>query len=110
MTSTEEQYEATSHNVHRGPGGDHKLKVTVRTLAGHTVKEEVEPRDTIAEVTTRAVTHFVARGELAAGRYALTLPRLGGDAELDPTATVHDAGIVERDVLVLVSCKPQVDG
>jgi hypothetical protein len=93
-----------------GYGDNHPFKVTVRTLAGHHVAETVKPDDTVAELTAKAVKHFVARGELVAGDYALTLPRTGGEAELDPTAALRDVGIVEGDVLVLVSRKPQVDG
>lgn len=93
-----------------GQGGNHPFKATVRTLAGQSRKDTVKPSDTVAELTDDAVKHFVAKGELTDGAYALTLPRTGGDAELDPTATLHDAGVVEDDVLVLVSRKPQVDG
>lgn len=93
-----------------GHADNRPFKVTVRTLAGHHVAETVKPDDTVAELTAKAVKHFVAKGELVAGDYALTLPRTGGEAELDPTATLRDAGVVEGDVLVLVSRKPQVDG
>jgi hypothetical protein len=72
----------------------------VRTLAGHSRKDTVKPSDTVAELIDDAVKHFVAKGELTDGAYALTLPRTGADAELDPTATLHDAGVVEDDVLV----------
>lgn len=98
------------HDGKPGQGGGHPFKVTVRTLAGHSRKDTVKPSDTVAELTDDAVKHFVAKGELTDGAYALTLPRTGADAELDPTATLHDAGVVEDDVLVLVSRKPQVDG
>ena len=49
--------------------------ITVRTLAGHNWHENVEPQTTIYELTREAVQHFVAKGELADGDYALTLPR-----------------------------------
>jgi hypothetical protein len=91
-------------------GDNHSFNVTVRTLAGHRVAVTVRPDEKVAELTARAVKHFVAEGELAAGDYALTLPRTGGEAELDPTATLRDAGVVEGDVLVLVNRKPQTDG
>lgn len=93
-----------------GDADNHPFKVTVRTLAGHHVAETVKPDDTVAELTAKAVKHFVAKGELVVGDYVLTLPRTGGEAELDPTAALRDAGVVEGDVLVLVSRKPQVDG
>ena len=93
-----------------GHGHDHPFQVTVRTLAGHHVSETVRPDDTVAELTAKAIEHFVAKGELVPGDYALTLPRTGGEAELDPTAILRDAGVVEGDVLVLVSRQPHVDG
>ncbi|GAA4733800.1 hypothetical protein GCM10023328_11600 [Modestobacter marinus] len=92
------------------PQDKHPFKVTVRTLAGHSRKETVKPTDTVREVTADAVKYFVHRGQLPEGGYALTLPRTGHQAELDPTATVRDAGIVEDDVLVLINRAPQVDG
>ena len=106
-TADSSQRQQTVAGGHRG---SHPFKVTVRTLAGHHVSETVKPGDTVAELTAEAVKHFVAKGELTAGDYALTLPRTGGEAELDPTATLRDAGVVEGDVLVLVNRKPQVDG
>jgi hypothetical protein len=84
--------------------------VTIRTLAGHHRKEEVHPKELVSKVADKAVRHFVKKGELTDGPYALTLPRLGGDAELDPTASAHEVGIVAGDVLVLVCREPHVDG
>lgn len=90
-------------------GPDHPFKITVRSLAGHSDTVTVKPSHEVAEVRDDAVKHFVAKGWLTAGDYALTLPRVS-DSELDPTATFADLGVVEDDVLVLVSRKPQVDG
>ena len=106
--------EASSGSSGHGGRGDHgpkdqPLPVTVRTLAGHTRHDKVRPSDRIQDVTAESVRFFVARRELAQGDYALTLPRLG-DAELDPTGTIGDVGVVRDDVLVLVSRAPQVDG
>lgn len=88
----------------------HPIKVTIRTLAGHSRKDVIKPDTLIADVTDDAVEHFVRAGELAQGSYALTLPRLGNEAELDATATARDVGVLTDDVLVLVSRKPQIDG
>ncbi|WP_424190732.1 hypothetical protein ACOBQX_07905 [Actinokineospora sp. G85] len=93
-----------------GPGGNHPFKVTVHTLAGHRLIETVKPEDSVSEVTAKAIKVFGARGQLVPGDYALTLPRTGGEAELDPTASLRHAGVVAEDVLVLVNRKPQVDG
>ena len=92
-----------------GLGGDHPFKVTVRSLAGHSDKVTIKPSDAIGEVREKEVREFVAKGWLTAGEYALTLPRVS-ENDLDPTATFGDLGVVEGDVLVLISRKPQVDG
>jgi hypothetical protein len=57
----------------------------------------VHDTERVGKLTDKAVKEFVHRGQLTAGDYALTLPRLNADAELDPTAT-------------LVNRQPQVDG
>lgn len=87
-----------------------RYDVTVRTLAGHHLPEEVHDTERVATVTSKAVREFVRRGQLAEGDYALTLPRLNAAAELDPTATLASVGIEHHDVLVLVSRQPQIDG
>lgn len=92
-----------------GHGADHPFKVTIRSLAGHSDKVTIKPSDAIGEVRDKEVKHFVSKGWLTFGDYALTLPRIS-DNELDPTATFGDLGIVENDVLVLINRKPQVDG
>ncbi len=90
-------------------GDDHPYKVTVRSLAGHGEKVTVKPSDTIGELRDKEVKHFISKGWLTAGEYALTLPRIS-ENELDPTAAFGDLGVVEDDVLVLINRKPQVDG
>jgi hypothetical protein len=108
-------HETRSDNSGHGGGRDghgpedKPFSVTVRTLAGHSQHDKVRPSDRIQDVTAESVRFFVSRRELAQGDYALTLPRLG-DAELDPTGTIGDVGVIHDDVLVLVSRAPQVDG
>jgi hypothetical protein len=92
-----------------GHGADHPFKITVRSLAGHSDKVTVMPSYVVGEVRDDEVKHFVSKGWLTAGEYALTLPRVS-ENELDPTATFADLGIVEGEVLVLINRKPQVDG
>lgn len=98
----------------QGPSKDnkdnHPFKVTIRTLAGHSDSETVKPKDRVSEITDSSVKHFVSKRQLPAGEYMLALPRLDGEGELDPTATLRDVGVVDGDVLVLVDRKPQVDG
>src|SRR4051794_3765841 len=52
-------------------GGNHPFHVTVRTLAGHQVRETVKPDDKVADLTRKAVKYFVNKGELVDGEYAL---------------------------------------
>jgi hypothetical protein len=87
-----------------------KFDVIIRTLAGHQLMEEVRATEKVGKLTNEASKEFEKKGQLGPGDYALTLPRLNADAELDPTSTLHDAGVVPNDVLVLVSRTPQVDG
>lgn len=98
-----------TQDAHAGERQDRPFTVTVKTLAGHSRHEQVRPSDRVQEVTDDAVRFFVHRGELTAGPYAMTLPR-AGDADLDPTGTLAEVGVVRDDVLVLVSRTPQVDG
>lgn len=88
---------------------DRPFAVTVKTLAGHSRHDQVRPSERVQDVTAAAVRFFVSRRQLDDGPYSLTLPRLGG-ADLDPTGTLADVGVVRDDVLVLVSRTPQVDG
>lgn len=87
-----------------------RYNVTLRTLAGHHLAEAVHDTERVAKLTDKAVKEFERRGQLAAGDYALTLPRLNAEAELDPAATLGSVGIEHHDVLILVSRQPQVDG
>ena len=96
--------------THDNSNDDHPIKITFRTLAGHDDKATVKPSVLVSTVTDAEVKHFVDKGQLTAGEYALTLPRRSGEAGLDPTATLAGAGVVDGDVLVLVSRKPQSDG
>ncbi|WP_298800777.1 hypothetical protein [Pseudonocardia sp. 73-21] len=95
---------------HHGGGRDATFTVTIRTLAGHSTHERVHAADTVAALTTRAVSYFVARHELTVGDYALTVARLGTTANLDPTGTLAEVGVRAGDVLVLINRAPQVDG
>ncbi|MCE7006411.1 hypothetical protein LWC34_26800 [Kibdelosporangium philippinense] len=87
------------------------------------MSETVRPGDTGAELAATTVKHFVAKGELVPEDYALTLPRRGGEAELDqsgPTMPTSEAtprtlgpwgsgsfGSTEADVLGLLGADPE---
>lgn len=98
-----------TREVHDAGRPGRPFTVTVKTLAGHSRHDQVRPSDRVQDVTEDAVRFFVHRRELEPGPYALTLPR-AGDADLDPTGTLAEVGVIRDDVLVLVSRTPQVDG
>ena len=67
MTSTDdtEKHGGDEQPVHQdadGRDGKHPIKITVRTLAGHSHEETVKPTDTVAGVTHAAVRYFVHKG------------------------------------------------
>lgn len=89
---------------------DRPRAVVVQNLAGHRIDDHVCGGERLHTVAADAAHRFVLRGELTPGRYLITLPRLGAAADLDPTSTVAEVGIVDGDLLLLISATPQVDG
>jgi hypothetical protein len=77
MTSTDdtEKHGGDEQPVHQDADGDgkHPIRITVRTLAGHSHEETAKQTDTVAEVTHAAVRYFVHKGELSDGAYSLAL-------------------------------------
>jgi hypothetical protein len=100
----------TAEGGHDTERHERSFSIQVRTLAGHRQDEEVIGTELVAALTTQAVLQFRERHELDEGHYALTLPRLGHTSALDPTATLHEAGVQPNDELVLISRAPHVDG
>lgn len=100
----------TADHDHHAEPHERSYSIQIRTLAGHRQDEEVIGTELVAALTTQAVVHFRERHELDAGHYALTLPRLGHTGALDPTATLHEAGVRAHDELVLINRAPHVDG
>lgn len=84
--------------------------VTVRTPAGASSAFAVNPSDTAAELTERAVTFFVDRQLLEPGPFRLGLVRDGQIVDLEPGDHLRRRGIVEGDVLHLITCEDQIDG
>ncbi len=84
--------------------------VTVRTPAGASSAFAVNPSDTAAELTDRAVTFFVDRQLLEPGPFRLGLVRDGQIVDLEPGDHLRRRGIVEGDVLHLITCEDQIDG
>ncbi|MGH9209672.1 MAG: hypothetical protein ACRD2C_03220 [Acidimicrobiales bacterium] len=88
------------------------MDLTIRTPAGTTnvFAVAVDPRLTAAQLTDRVVAHFVARDQLEPGRFRLGLVRGRTIIDLVPDAPLLDEGVVDGDVLHLITCEPQVDG
>jgi hypothetical protein len=112
MTTTDpdQGHLAEHHDHHHGEHHESSFTIEIRTLAGHRLSEEVIGTELVAAAATQAVVQFRERNELAESHYALTLPRLGHTSALDPTATLHEAGVRAHDELVLISRAPHVDG
>jgi Fe2+ transport system protein FeoA len=86
------------------------ITVTVRTPAGTPHSFEVRGNERVDKVVRAAVRYFVQAGQLAAGEYGLALIRDGRAEDLADAARLEDYGVVEGDVLVLITKAPQVDG
>jgi hypothetical protein len=86
------------------------LGVTVRTPAGASSAFAIEPTEVAEELTDRSVAYFVKRHLLEPGPFRLGLVREGRIVDLDPHDRLGSEGVVEGDVLHLISCEPQVDG
>lgn len=88
----------------------HCLGVTVRTPAGASSAFAIKRSDTAEELTDRSVAFFVSRELLEPGPFRLGLVRVGGIVDLDPEDRLGHEGVVEGDVLHLITCEDQVDG
>ncbi len=86
------------------------LGVTVRTPAGASSAFAIKRNDTAEELTERSVAFFVSRELLEPGPYRLGLVRDSGIVDLTPADRLGGEGVVEGDVLHLITCEDQVDG
>lgn len=84
--------------------------VTVRTPAGHSSAFGIHGDDTAGELIVRSVVHFETRGQLESGAFRMGLLRDRGIVDLGLEEQFAAAGVVEGDVLHLISSEPQVDG
>lgn len=84
--------------------------VTVRTPAGMSSAFAVEEDDTAEQLTERSVEYFVAHDQLEPGTFRLGLVRGGSIVDLSGEVLLFVEGVVEGDVLHLLSTEPQVDG
>ena len=120
MTSHETENNNQQHDhqaVHSHGHDEHghheqSFTITIKTLAGHKLSVEVIGSELVAAVAVEATIEFRANHELAddGADYALSLPRSGPGATLDPSSTLLAAGIRTHDELLLISRAPHVDG
>lgn len=85
-------------------------QVTVRTPAGANGTFDVDPLDTVAALTERALEHFTAREQLEPGVFRLGLLRGTEIVDLPADGLLGGEGVGDGDVLHLLTCEPQVDG
>lgn len=90
--------------------GDKQLDVTVRTPAGHSAPFTFKANERADKVVRVAVAEFVSQGQLDDGDYSLAVVRNGQAVDLADAGRLDDYGIVDGDVLVLISKAPQIDG
>jgi hypothetical protein len=88
------------------------VDLTIRTPAGASNVFSVppDPRLTVSQLTDRAVAYFAAHDQLEPGTFRLGLIRGRTIIDLLPDVPLLDEGIVDGDVLHLITCEPQVDG
>jgi hypothetical protein len=86
------------------------LGVTVRTPAGASSAFAIKRNNTAEELTDRSVAFFVSRELLELGPFRLGLVREGEIVDLEPEDRLGHEGVVEGDVLHLITCEDQVDG
>lgn len=86
------------------------IGVTVRTPAGASTAFGVEPDDVTAVLVERSVEWFVHKGQLEPGGFRIGLLRGTAIVDLVDDAGLLAQGVVEGDVLHLLSTEPQIDG
>jgi hypothetical protein len=70
----------------------------------------IEVEDTAAALVERAVGYFVVQGQLEHGGFRLGLLRGPHIIDLGDEDLLLDVGVVDGDVLHLITSEPQVDG
>ena len=84
--------------------------VTVRTPAGASSAFAIKKNDRAEDLTARTVDFFVDRELLEPGHFRLGLVRDGEIVDLEADDRLGRKGVVEGDVLHLLTCEDQVDG
>lgn len=97
-----------AHVKARGPKDE--LHVIGRTPAGQTAPFEVRGHDRVDKVVKEFVDYFVHDHLLAPGDFGLALVRDGAAVTLPDASRLEDHGVVDGDVLALVTKAPEVDG
>jgi hypothetical protein len=86
------------------------IGVTVRTPAGASSAFAVEPDHTAGQLTIRAIQFFERHRMIEPGGFRLGLLRGATIVDLGIDELLLPAGVVEGDVLHLLTSEPQVDG
>jgi hypothetical protein len=88
------------------------VEVTVRTPAGASNVFSVDGELSAGELASRAVSYFVVHDQLEPGQFRLGLIRGNTIVDLAPETPLGSAGagVVDGDVLHLLTSEPQVDG
>jgi len=84
--------------------------VTVRTPAGFTSAFAIVPEEGVASLIRRSVDYFASRKELEGDKFGLALIRDGESVPLERDKDFGTYGLIEGDVLHLVSEQPYIDG
>jgi hypothetical protein len=84
--------------------------VTIRTPAGANSAFATKQNDTAQELIDRSLAYFVSHELLENGPFRLGLVRDGQIVDLDDGDRLGRKGVVEGDVLHLITCEDQVDG
>jgi hypothetical protein len=71
---------------------------------------DFKTKDKVGHVARKAVKHFVHKGVMDDGDYALALLEHGQPRVLDDADTLAGAGVHDHAKLALVNRAPQVDG
>ena len=86
------------------------LGVTVRTPAGASSAFAIRKNDTASVLTEHSVAFVLGRNLLEEGPVRLGLVRDGEIVDLEPDDRLGKRGVLEGDVLHLITCEDQIDG
>jgi hypothetical protein len=94
------------------PDRNAHLDLTIRATNGSPWEtDHFKAKDSVEEVTDKAVDHFVHKKVMQAGEYDLVrIVGVSPSPPLHPGDTLADAGVTACSLLALITRQPQVDG